>query len=158
MNLFILQQLNFTKSLFQHDDLLDVLISVEDYLDITGLYSFLNWEKGQVCGCKVFKYYVNLMLKYPYDDMPDPKAMKLLKSFGCKVAFKEMYDYKPMKKVEDKDETYIDDNTGTRKNKVKRERIWFVDIMIPRKYIENEELFDLDAIQEYMESEEKEQE
>lgn len=158
MNLFILQQLNFTKSLFQHDDLVDVLISVEDFIDLAGIYSFLNWEKGQVCGCRVYKYYVNLMLKYPYKDMPDPKAIKVLKSFGCKVSFKEMYDYSPIKQAENEDETYIDDTTGSRKNKIKRERIWFVDIMIPRKYIENEELFDLDAIQEYMEQEEKEEE
>jgi len=157
MNLFILQQLNFTKQLFQHNDLLDVLISVEDFLDICGTYSFLNWEKGQVCGCRVYKYYVNLMLKYKYEEMPDPKAIKLLKSFGCKVAFKEMHDYEPIEKVENEDETYIDSTTGERKNKIKRSRIWFVDIMIPRKYIENEELFDLDAIQDYMEQEEEEE-
>ena len=157
MNLFILQQLNFTKSLFQHDDLVDVLIAIEDFIDLSGIYSFLNWEKGQVCGCKVFKYYVNIMLKYPYNDMPDPKAIKVLNSFGCKVLFKEMYDYTPIKKAESEDETYVDDKTGSRKNKIKRNRIWFVDIMIPRKYIENEELFDLDAIQEYMEDEEKEE-
>ena len=50
-------------------------------------------------------------------------------------------------------ETYVDDKTKTRKNKIKREKIWFVDIMIPRKYIENKDLFDLDAVEEYLEQE-----
>lgn len=153
MNLFILQQLNFTKSMFQHEDLLDVMIACEDFIDICGAYSFLNWDKGEVCGCKVFKYFVNIMLKYPYEDMPDPKAVKIFESYGCKVIFKEMYDYKPMQKVEDEEETYVDDKTKTRKNKIKREKIWFVDIMIPRKYIENKDLFDLDAVEEYLEQE-----
>ena len=157
MNLFILQQLNFTKSLFQHDDLLDVMIACEDYLDICGVYSFLNWEKGQVCGCRVYKYFVNLILKYKYDDMPDPKAVKVLGNFGAKVLFKEMYDYRPMEKINDDDETYVDDKTGTRKNKIKREKIWLVDVMIPRKYIENKDLFDLDAVQEYLDQEKEEE-
>jgi len=157
MNLYILQQYKFIKQLFQHDDLVDVLIAIEDFLDILGMYSFENWEKGQVVGSEIKKYYTILTLKYPYDDMPNPKFKKILEKYKCIVNFREADDYLPIDNPKETDDTYIDKETGLRKNKIKKEKIWLVEIMIPRKYIENETLYDLDAIQEFLDEDKEEE-
>lgn len=156
MNLYILQQYKFIQQLFKHSSLLDVLVNIEDFLDLLGLYSYENWEKGQIVGTEFKKYFANLILKYPYKDMPNPKAKKLLEKYNCIVSFKEADDYFPIKKIENSDETFIDDRTEQRRNKTKKEKVWIVDILIPRKYIENDTLYDLDSIQQILDDEEEE--
>lgn len=155
MNLYILQQYKFIQQLFKHSSLLDVLVNIEDFLDLLGVYSFENWEKGQIVKTEFKKYFVNLMLKYPYEDMPNPKVKKLLEKYDCIVSFKEAEDYFPIKKIKNQDETFLDDKTDQRRNKTKKEKVWIVDILIPRKYIENDKLYDLDSIQQILDEEEK---
>ena len=156
MNLYILQQYKFIKQLFKNEQLIDMLIAMEDFLDIIGIYSYENWEKGQIVGSEIKKYYTILTLKFPYNDMPNPKVKKILEKYKCLVAFREADDYQPIDNPKETDDTYIDTNTGQRKNKIKKEKIWLVDIMIPRRYIENDTLYDLDAIQEFLDEEKEE--
>ena len=153
MNLYLLQQYKFIQQLFKHSSLLDVIISIEDFLDLLGLYSYENWENGQIVKTEFKKYFVNIVLKYEYKEMPNPKGKKLLEKYDCIVKFKEAEDYYPIKKVESIDDTEVDEKTAKRRNKTKKEKIWLVDIMIPRKYIENDEIYDLDAIQNILDKE-----
>lgn len=132
---------NVIARLSDNDDLVDIMISIEDYLDTNDLYSFKNWINGEIVdGPYVRKYWVKVTLKWVYEDMPDPDgALRLLKH-GTKVFFRKSTEKVP---VEIKSES--DYESGTRRPKMKTVKIWLVDLIIPRKFVESisKEVMDL---------------
>ena len=72
--------------LASQEDLLDILMDVETYLDESNLYVFDNWIKGViVSGPRVKKYWIDVILKYDHDQMPDPEGGLRLTPHGTKV-------------------------------------------------------------------------
>ena len=72
-----------------NNDLLDILLDVEEYLDSTNLYAFKNWIKGVVVdGPYVSRYWVKLTLKWSYMQMPDPTGAQRLLAHGTKVVYR----------------------------------------------------------------------
>jgi len=68
--------------------LLDLLISCEDILDSSDVYSFLGWNAGEIIkGPIVRRHWVSMSLLYPYRKMPDPRASLRLLKIGVKVDF-----------------------------------------------------------------------
>ena len=126
--------------LSSEDDLLDIMIDVESYLDDSDLYVYKNWIKGVlVKGPIVRKYWVDVAFKYDYKDMPDPEGALRLTPHGTKVKYKKAEEEVP---VEIK--TPSDYQPGTHKPKMKKKPVWVVFMSIPRRFVEavNQDMLD----------------
>lgn len=118
------------------------LIQFEDYLDNNHLYAFQNWIEGIIWdGPNVRRYWIDVTLKYPYKMMPDPRGAMRLVNSGAKITYKEDTEV-----VSIKPEKSDDLDPLTRKPKEIEEDIWLVNILVPRRFIE-------DAIDDYEELE-----
>ena len=127
--------------LSDNDDLVDIMISIENYLDTNDIYTFANWIDGEiVSGPYVKKYWVKVTFKWDYKDMPDPDGGLRLLKHGTKIRFRKSTEEVP---VEIKSEA--DYQPGTKKPKMKKEKIWLVDMLIPRRFVESisKEVMDL---------------
>ena len=129
------------KRLNDNTDLVDVMISIEDYLDKNNIYVFKNWLDGElVDGPYIEPYWVKVTFKWPYKQMPDPTAGLRLIPHGTKIFFKKDYENVPQP-INSPD----DYEPGTHKPKIKKEKVWLVDMLIPRRFIEmiNDKVMDL---------------
>ncbi len=69
---------------------LNVLIEFEEVLDALHIYSYKNWEYGEViAGPDVSRYWITITLMYPRNLMPDPDGALRLIKHGAKVYFKK---------------------------------------------------------------------
>lgn len=127
------------KRLSSSTNLIDVLIQIENFLDSLDLYVFKNWIEGEIYrGPNVQRYWVDLTLRYAYEEMPDPQGgMRLLKH-GAKVTYEKCSE-----------EVTVVPNPKRQGNKMQaqppeteEQQYWLVDVRIPRRYIE--ELYDDD--------------
>jgi hypothetical protein len=130
--------------LTDNDDLVDLMINIENYLDNNDMYSFKNWIRGEIVGGPyVKKYWVKVTLKWSYNDMPDPNgALRLLKH-GTRINYQRGTEHVPVKIKSE-----ADYQPGTKKPRMKTEKIWLVELMIPRKFVEGLEKEVLDLYDE----------
>ena len=127
------------KRLSDTDNLLDIMIQLEDYLDGLDIYVFNHWITGEiVSGPWVKRHWVVLTLKYPYKDMPDPQGGLRLLKYGTRVEYEKM---KEEVSVEVKTPDDLDPNT--KKPKTKKVTIWLVHLKIPRRFIKELDTEDL---------------
>lgn len=118
--------------------ILDILMEVERTIDETGLYSYLNWDKGElVDGPKLSKYWVTTKWMYINDNMPDPRGALRLQKIGCKVDFEEDVFKKPVKIHHTTDW----EDPVSKKAKLDDVPVWIVTIMMPSRYID---MYDVD--------------
>lgn len=76
------------KSIEETPHLLEILLQCEDVLDSLDIYVFKHWLNGEVVqGPKIRKFWVNISLKYDYEDMPDPRAALRLLKHGIYVKY-----------------------------------------------------------------------
>ena len=132
---------NVIVRLSDNTDLVDVMIAIEDYLDSNDMYGFKNWIEGEVVsGPYVKKYWVKVTLKYPYKKMPDPSAGLRLLKHGTKISFQLSCEEVPIEVKSPNDY-----QPGTKKPRMKKEKIWLVSLLIPRRFVESisKELMDL---------------
>lgn len=124
---------NVIVRLSDNTDLVDIMISIENYLDINDMYAFKNWINGEIVdGPFVKKYWVRVTLKWDYKDMPDPSACSRLLKHGTKIKYRKAVEEVPVE-IKSPD----DYQPGTKKPKMKKEKVWLVDLLIPRKFVEN---------------------
>ena len=72
----------------KNTSLLDVLIEFEKSMDEMGIYTYKNWMEGEVVdGPKVGRYWVDITLMYPREQMPDPAGGQRLMGYDCKVYY-----------------------------------------------------------------------
>lgn len=115
-----------------NEDLVDILIDVENYLDSNDMYVYKNWKLGEVVsGPWTQKYWVKLTLRYPYEKMPDPEAGLRLTMHGTKIHYKVAKE-----KYSVKVKSEADYQPGTVKPKIKERKIWLIELMIPRKFVQ----------------------
>lgn len=119
-------------SLSKNPTLTDILIQIENFFDEMDLYVFRNWFDGEIVeGPIVERYWVSIVLKYDYDDMPDPTGgLRLLKS-GAKVTYQ-----KSTEEVEKPVEDPSDFRSGTKKPKMEEKPIWLIKVSLRRDFIE----------------------
>ena len=114
------------------EHLLNILIGVENILDSTDTYCFQNWIDGEVVeGPIVRRHWITIGLRYPYDEMPDPRAALRLLKHGVQVEFNRTKqqqegepgqpDYEPVEFTH-----------------------WLVQITVPRRLLDQMEGPDLD--------------
>lgn len=126
--------------LASQEDLLDILMDVESYLDESNLYVFDNWIKGTVVsGPQVKKYWIEVILKYNHDQMPDPQGGLRLTPHGTKVRYQKSHELVPVQ-VKSPD----DYQPGTKRPKMHKKPIWLVHLSIPRRFVEavNQDMLD----------------
>jgi hypothetical protein len=116
-----------------NEDLIDILIDIENYLDSNNLYVYKNWKLGEVvAGPFTRPYWIKLTLKYPYRKMPDPEGGLRLLQHGTKISFRKAEELVPIKVKSESDY-----QPGTKKPKMKKNKIWLIDMLIPRKFVRN---------------------
>jgi len=135
------------KRLNDSASLTDVLIQMEDFLDSMDIYVFKNWFDGVVVEGPIIKrYWVSMILEYDYENMPDPSGGLRLIKHGAKVIFRKADREEPVE-LESPDD-YRAERRG--KPKMTSRQVWHVEIIIPRKFIEeldddDLELYDQDV-------------
>lgn len=123
----------FFKRLRDSDSLTDVLIQMEDFMDGLDIYVFKNWIEGEVVeGPEISRYWTRMTLKYAYDQMPDPSGGLRLLRHGAKISYKKAKE-EVARDIEDPSD-YRPEHKG--KPILDTEEIWLVDIMIPRRFID----------------------
>jgi hypothetical protein len=133
--------LQIVKRIDDSPDLVDVMIAIEDYLDRNDMYAFKNWILGELIdGPWVMPYWIKVGFKWPGDKMPDPTGAERLLQHGTKIGYK-----KTNQNVSQPVEEPGDYKTGTHKPKIKAEPVWIVEMLIPRRFVEDidDEIMDL---------------
>lgn len=134
------------KKLDDSPDLVDIMVSIEDYLDTSNMYVFKNWIDGELIeGPFVEPYWVRVSFKWPYLKMPDPQGGLRLTQHGTKLFYRITYENVPQPIREPSDY-----EPGTHKPKIKPEKVWVVEMLIPRRFIDEVDdkvldLYDKDA-------------
>jgi len=125
--------LQAVKRIDDSPDLVDIMISIEDYLDRSDMYAFKNWIDGELIDGPVVKpYWIGVTFKWPYKKMPDPTGAIRLLQHGTKVKF-----VKDTENVPQPIKTPSDYEPGTHKPKIKAEKVWLVELLIPRRFVED---------------------
>jgi len=154
------------------ESLLDMLLEFEGILDEVDLYAYKNWSKGEILeGPDVGRHWVTAKFMYMSEEMPDPAGAERLLSRGMKVKFcrEELKYPKKIKNWDDIDQSRSFNamgggyggvgglgGVGYVKPKVMTDKVWVVEITMPRKYVDNtiqdyvdvgdDEFIDTDAI------------
>jgi hypothetical protein len=104
------------------------LLDFERVLDELDLYAFKNWIIGElVQGPVINKYTVSCIFVWPEKLMPDPRGGRRLLPFDCKVKYKKITMEIPMKISNPSDY-----KLGTHKAKIMEQRVWLVEITMPK--------------------------
>jgi len=154
------------------ESLLDMLLEFEGILDEVDLYAYKNWIKGEILeDPDVGRHWVTAKFMYMSEEMPDPAGAERLLSRGMKVKFcrEELKYPKKIKNWDDIDQSRSFNamgggyggvgglgGVGYVKPKVMTDKVWVVEITMPRKYVDNtiqdyvdvgdDEFIDTDAI------------
>lgn len=116
-----------------NEGLIDILVDIEDYLDSNYLYAYKNWISGTVVDGPIIKrYWIIIVLQYEYDQMPDPSGATRLLPHGTKIRYRTAFE---QRSVEVKSPS--DYQPGTHKPRMKKHKVWLVEIRIPRRMIKN---------------------
>ena len=116
------------RDIYMSEGSLLTLLDFERVIDELDLYAFQNWDIGElVAGPDIGKYTVTCVFMWPEKRMPDPRGARRLLPFDCTVKFK-----KTTMKVPVKIETPSDYRPGTHKAKIMEQKIWLVEITMPK--------------------------
>lgn len=117
-----------TRDIYLSEGSLLTLLDFERVIDELDIYAFKNWELGELVeGPDVGKYKVKCIFMWPEKLMPDPRGARRLLPFDCDVRYK-----KTTMKVPVKIEDPSDYRPGTHKAKIMEQKIWLVEISIPK--------------------------
>jgi hypothetical protein len=121
------------RDIYMSEGSLVTLLDFERVLDEVDLYAFKNWEIGElVSGPKIGKYRVTCIFMWPLKLMPDPRGARRLLPFDCNVEFMKKEIEIPIK-IEDPS----DYRAGTKKAKLMRQKVWLVEITMPKALMQD---------------------
>ena len=125
--------LNNTKEIFMTDSAISTLLDFERVCDELDLYAFANWKQGELVEGPIYeKYFVKCTFMWPYKKMPDPRGAQRLGEYDCEVVFSEdMFEHP----VDVKDPS--DFKAGTKVPKMVKSPIWLVEIVMPKKLMQD---------------------
>lgn len=116
------------KNLYLSEGSIVNLLDFERVLDELDLYSFRNWQLGElVAGPDIKRYTVSCTFMYPAKLMPDPRGARRLLPFDCHVRFKKTRIKIPIKI--DEPEDFI---PGTHKARLIEKPVWLIEIEMPK--------------------------
>lgn len=121
------------KRITDSEDLLSICIDIEQYFDSNNLYAFRNWISGEIVGGPFVKrYWVKVVLKYNYNEMPDPDGGLRLLKHGTKIHYDIKFEERPIKI-----KSPSDYQPGVNKPKMKKHKVWIITLLIPRRFVQN---------------------
>ena len=121
------------KRITDSEDLLSIAIDIEQYFDSNNLYAFANWIDGEIVGGPFVKrYWVKVVLKFPYNKMPNPDGGLRLLKHGTKIRYDIKFEERP---IEIKGPN--DYQPGIKKAKTKKHKVWIITVLIPRRFVQN---------------------
>ncbi len=121
-----------TKEIYMTDSSLNTLLDFERVIDELDIYVFDNWKNGELVeGPRYEKYFVTCIFMWPYKMMPDPRGGERLLEYGCEVRYmKEELEYPVQVKSPD------DYRGGTHVPKLAKTPVWLVEIVMPKKLMQ----------------------
>jgi len=121
------------QTLSENNSAFKVLKDFERVLDELDIYVFKNWDEGElVAGPKVDRYTVTCKFMWEEQEMPDPKGGMRLHDYGCQVTYAREKILVP-RKIQDPS----DFRPGTKKGKIDAHPIWTVEIVMPKKLMQD---------------------
>ena len=125
--------LSNTKEIFMTDSAVSSLLDFERVLDELDLYAFANWKNGELVEGPIYeKYFIKCTFMWPYKKMPDPRGAERLSEYDCDVSFKKDFFEHPIKV-----KTPMDYKPGTKVPKLIKSPIWLVEIVMPKKLMQD---------------------
>lgn len=116
------------KNIYMSDNALSMLMDFERVLDNVDIYTFPNWEKGELVeGPAITKYFVRCKFMWPRSKMPDPKGGKRLLPYGVRISYEKTYVEMPVE-IKDSD----DYRPNSKKGKLVKVPVWIVEILMPK--------------------------
>ena len=117
------------KNIYLTDSMLEILTDFERVIDELDLYVFENWEDGELVeGPKTERYFVTCSFMWPHKRMPNPAGGERLLDYGIKVSYT-----KDKLSFPRKIQSPSDFRPGTKKPKIDKMPVWFVEIKMPKK-------------------------
>lgn len=122
-----------TKKIYMSESSLETLLDFERVLDQLDIYAFENWKRGELVeGPVVDRHWVTAKFMWPHKLMPDPDGAKRMLGYNTQVMYERDTLATPVK-VED----YDDFRPGTRKPKLREDRVWILEIRMPKELIQD---------------------
>lgn len=142
-----------TKNIYMTDSSLNTLLDFERVVDELDIYSFSNWKNGELVEGPVYeKYFVTCTFMWPYKKMPDPRGGERLLEYGCEIRYKkDLLEY-PVKV-----KTPTDFEPGTKVPKMGKTPVWLVEIVMPKKLMQEIHRGSLELESETVDAEDIEQ-
>lgn len=129
----ILDVIKNVESIYSANTSLGQLKDFERVLDEMDMYVYKNWQDGELAeGPILERHWISASFMWPMEKMPDPMAGKRLLDYGCKVRYKKSMLLEP-RKVKTPDDL----RPNTQKGKLDRKPVWLVEIVMPRKLVED---------------------
>lgn len=120
------------KEIYMTDSSLNTLLDFERVIDELDIYAFENWKIGELVQGPVYeKYFVSCIFMWPYKKMPDPRGAERLLDYDCEVKYKKDVLEVP-KKVKSPDDLV----PGTKMPEMKQVPIWLVEIVMPKRLMQ----------------------
>jgi hypothetical protein len=120
------------KTISMTDSAINTLMDFERVIDELDIYAFKNWKRGElVQGPKYEKYFVVCTFMWPYKKMPDPTGGKRLLDYGCEIKYKKDILEYPVKV-----KNPSDFKPGTKVPKLASTPVWLVEIVMPKKLMQ----------------------
>ena len=131
-NLHIKDAIENTKTIQMTDSAVRTLMDFECVIDELDCYAFANWKDGElVDGPRYERYFVACKFMWPYKNMPDPRGGERLLDYGCTVKYlRDSLEY-PIKVTSPDD--FV---PGTRVPKLKKVPVWVVEIVMPKRLMQ----------------------
>ena len=121
------------KDVYMTDSNLATLMDFERVLDELDLYAFRNWKQGELVeGPTYERYFVTCIFMWPRKMMPDPEGAARLLDYGCEVRYKQDQLQYPLKV-----KSPSDFKPGTKMNKLVSKPVWLVEIVMPKKLMQD---------------------
>jgi len=121
-----------TKNIYMTDSALSSLMDFERVIDQLDLYVFENWKKGELVEGPIYdKYFVTCTFMWPYKKMPNPQGGQKLLDYGCHVRYKKDLLKFPMKV-----NSPNDFEPGSKMPKMQQVPVWLVEIVMPKKLMQ----------------------
>lgn len=122
-----------TKKIYMSESSLETLLDFERVLDQLDIYAFENWKRGELVeGPIVDRHWVSAKFMWPHKLMPDPDGAKRLLGYNTRVMYERENLASPVA-VED----YDDFRPGTRKPKLREDKVWILEIRMPKELIQD---------------------
>ena len=120
------------KTISLTDSAVNTLLDFERVIDELDVYSFQHWKRGELVeGPRYEKYFVTCTFMWPYKKMPDPRGGERLLDYGCEISYKKDQLEYPIKVKEPNDY-----KPGTKFPKLAKSPIWLVEIVMPKKLMQ----------------------